>query len=617
MSEKNNRRFGFNHIARNRQTMLAAASALAFANMALAASTTLYFDTNGSSAGFGSVAGVWDESTTADWDAAANTSATVGTNLPGVWTQGGTDFNSAVFQAGFTANVSGTVDVGAITFAAGGTTINYVSAGTPSLNIGSTGSNMAITVPSTSTSKNIIFAPISGSGNITSTFGAASTLDFSGNLSAFTGNIFVNNTGTRTTNPTLSSLQFAGPTGNASATINLDDGAGIGTDNQQSYTPVGGIAILTPLSFTLSNPIVLNYGGVSNTPVAGGLNVIYASNGLDSEAINTTSNTFTNDTDGPVLGFTNATIMAGTTKAMTYAGAISSPAGVTSNLIIGTTTGSGGRGTVILAAQSTYTGSTTITETSTNGLVQFGIDNALPATTTLIFGSAANTVAPLDLNGHNMTIGALKTGTTVTTSNGNGVSNGNIYNTSPVSGSPTPVTITLNGPGTNNYTGDIGDTNLNVQPYNNQLPYVALSGNTWVSAVTASNNISMVINGGTQSLAPVASQLGGDEYTGTTTVNGGTLVLGRGGNGNSNATYSSGPGGGGSISGYYTLPGGGAVNVMSGGTLASGPTDTNHFEGGATGAITLNPGSAFLPGGAGTVGTFSTTNMNFDSGSFR
>src|SRR5262249_50339275 len=138
-------------------------------------------------------------------------------------------------------------------------------------------------------------------------------------------------------------------------------------------------------------------------------------------------------------------------------------------------------------------------------------------------------VAPMDLNGHNLQVSGLGTGTTTNTANGSGgVSNGNIYNIYPSSGSETPVTLTVAGSTNTTYGGDIGCSNLLVAPFNTQSPFVTGSGLSATQTVAASKNISLTINGpGTLTLAPVSNQSSGNEYTGTTIINGGALRVGR------------------------------------------------------------------------------------------
>lgn len=627
MRSSSSKRIGLIGRGQRRGMILAAACTLSMTSMAHA--TTVYFDANGDSDGFGSGTATWDESTTAAWDTAPNTSATAGTNLPGVW-NAATDYNTAEFQAAFTANVSGTVNLGGIIYNSGATVIGGTgAAGTYDLNIGS--NNISISHASGVTAKEIIYAPITGSGNITWSMVSGGTMDFSGDMSQFTGGITVNNGGTRTTGGTTASLNFAYTLGNSSAPVNVDANIAVGMDNFGTNN-----GITTPTITTVNNPITLNYGGTSGTPVATANNFLYGSNGINSMDYDSANGLYDKSSNNAVMGvngqpntetttdpdnnqITVQTTMAGTQKMINFAGVISSPSSATTNVYIGTGTGSGGRGTVVLSNHNTWNGNTTITMTgstgtSGNGLVQLGIDDALPTATNLIFGTSNNVVAPLDLNGHSMQVGALNTGTGDTTAVANGVSNGNIYNISPAGSSANAATITIAGSTTSIYKGDIGDTNLNVHPFDNMIPYIKSDSSGW--AIQANTNISLKLNGsGVVALAPVANQPNGNEYSGSTTVNGGTLVLARTG------TFTGGPGVG-IPGGNYTITGGGDLNVNSGATLASLSTNATTYAGANAGTINLNSGAQLIPGEAKSnntlstdnIGTLSADSVNFNSG---
>lgn len=87
--------------------------------------------------------------------------------------------------------------------------------------------------------------------------------------------------------------------------------------------------------------------------------------------------------------------------------------------------GSGGNGTIVLNAQSRYTGHTTINNGEL-GIVRLGIDNALPPTTRLRFGDEdnPNPTGRLDLNGYSQTLASLEK------NNAAEVRNGGILNSS-------------------------------------------------------------------------------------------------------------------------------------------------------------------------------------------
>lgn len=563
--------------------LLAASSAILLGTSAFA--QVLYFDTNGTSANFGSPTttsqaawGTWTSSNTVtDW----NTSSK-GTSATQAWVSGDVaDFVSAdPTGKGAEITLSGTpISVGGLTYSGDPTTIGGALGTGTGLNFGSGNTTITDAV----NAKQIIEAPISGSGTITITTtasGTAGAIDFAGytdcsasststQFAGFTGNLVATNGYTTPSTSNYGTLYLDSSLGSSSSTITLNPFMELADSYYTSgfYTP----------SFTLSNAVILN----NTNSVAGATYIIAAANGS-----------------------------GGVEHTETYAGVISSNGGPI-NLQI-----NGNGGDVILGAANTYSGSTYITTVTTSGggIAQLGVDNAIPASSTLNFGPASGgspTVGPFDLNGHNLTVAGLSTQTNLTTSNGQGgVDVGNIYNTSTNGNAPNTVTLTVNVPtGTNDfYKGDIGDTNLNVEPFNLNAPFL--------NSTQAGTNINLVLNGpGTQTLDPVPNQTKGDEYTGKTTVNGGTLVLGRGGNSDPNATYTGGPGVG--LPGpYYTLSNSsvGDITVNNGATLASVKSNSTGFVGGSAGNINLLPGSQFLPGTANNVGTFVTNNLTVDSG---
>lgn len=180
-----------------------------------------------------------------------------------------------------------------------------------------------------------------------------------------------------------------------------------------------------------------------------------------------------------------------------------------------------GGGTLELGGVSTYTGSTAIN----NGIVKLTTGNdRLPTGTVVSLGQAASTnLGTLDLNARNQQLAGLvsTTGTNATASN-NTVT------------SATAATLTLDGSATYNY-GDGTNANSGV--------------------ITGA--ISLVKNGsGTQTLGDT------NTYTGTTTVNNGTLVI----NGSVSTSVTT-VNNGGTLGGAGTV---GTLTVKSGGFLAPG-----------------------------------------------
>jgi fibronectin-binding autotransporter adhesin len=514
--------------------------------------TILFNDTNTTTAGL-QTGGTWNATNKIWTPTATGASAADQTS----WAAGAI----ASFGAGGTVTLNDQEKISGINITTGGVTIT--------LNLASaafTSAATTVNINSTSTGKQIIGVPWLGSYDIAYNYnanGTGGTQDLVG-LQNWTGNLIVNNTNTGTHSLTTNGavVQVNSTLGNPNAVIKLSDFAGLGMDNQMTFN-----SVLTPIQFSLPNNIIANYNAVNNASVE-----LFQANGP-----------------------------TGTQEIETYAGVISSPTGVTTNVIFGFNTNQG-RGTTVLANHNTYNGNTTIIMAGNNGLLQMGVDNALPSTTVLTFGLAGNNpIAPMDLNGHSQTIAGLSTGTTANTA-----VEGNIYNTYAVGGQETPVTLTIAGAANTTYKGNIGETDLAVNPFNDNAPYFVSAANT----IAAGTNISLVINGpGSLTLAPVSglksagSNVGTNEYTGTTTINGGSLIFGRTG-----AVANGLPGQ------SYTLSGGGAVTVNNGATIASVSAAPTSYVGGASGTITLNSGAAMTIGGVNGTGVLSTAGVNFNGG---
>lgn len=612
--------FGLGNISQRRRMILAATGMLALAGSAFGQATNLYFTADGTTLGG---TGLWD--------------GTDVNNIPNTWSTSSTTVAGGAWGSGDIANFSGASNVSltgsdtasGLVFTGGATTITVSGNGPWALNVGSgtvAGGN-PFTISQSFAGRQILAAPIVGSADITITSNqtnGSNTVDLAGNMSQFTGNIYFNETGT--TNG--AQFQLDTPIGGA-GTLYLDSGVNLTTNNQLGNDGTNGVLTTqfpgtigdnstgtllqtTPNIYTISNNMVLNYKGVAK-PNASTIGVA----------------------NGP--SYMINSVLTHFSKIVSYSGAISS-VGATPGLIIG-----GTRGTTILAnSNNTYAGNTTVGVGNNNGMLQFGVPNAIPATSQLIIGSGSSSIGPTDLDGNDQTIAGLSTGTSAT----GATTVGNIYNltvnnpnfpvqndpnhpgyTQNLSANSATITITPTAALSTTYKGDIGDTNLAINPLNDNQPYSnGISGANNVQYVTANTNISLVLNGAsnggasTLTLAPVSGLPSGNEYTGMTTVNNNaTLVFGRGGNSDTNATYTGGPGVG-APPGYYTLNGGGDVDINAGAKLTSVATNATHFAGGASGTINLNagtdslPGAQLLPGGAGTIGTLSTNNINFISG---
>ncbi|MEX2308068.1 MAG: autotransporter-associated beta strand repeat-containing protein [Pirellulales bacterium] len=207
----------------------------------------------------------------------------------------------------------------------------------------------------------------------------------------------------------------------------------------------------------------------------------------------------------------------------------------------------GGNGTIVLANNSTYTGSTNITGAAAH-VVRLGINNALPV------GTALSVNRGFDMAGFNQNVAGL---------NSTAAGNGTVTNTG-----ATTSTLTIDGNATGSYFGLIG-----------------------ASGLTGSNdNIALVLaptNTGTLTLSRGA----GNTYNGGTTINGGKLVALAG----DSAVSATGTGAvaannGGTLGGNGGV--GGPITVASGGHLAPGPaTGTTIGTLSVLNALSLGSGS--------------------------
>jgi autotransporter-associated beta strand protein len=192
-----------------------------------------------------------------------------------------------------------------------------------------------------------------------------------------------------------------------------------------------------------------------------------------------------------------------------------------------------------LSTANTYTGATTRFLNAQTGVIKLGVDNALPATTGLSFGTGATPAGSLDLNGKDQTVTSLAS--PVTTGVVNGIAN--------TQGATRTSVLTINGSATATYSAPLG--------------FVVNNANMPGAAADLAK-ITLVLdplNTGTQILT------GANTYSGGTTISGGTLKA--------NNTSGSGTGTG-------------AVVVNSGGTLAG--------TGAVSGAVTVNSGGTLSPG---------------------
>ena len=218
---------------------------------------TYYWDQNGTTASFGTAGGTWDASGSSTWNTDA-TGGNLGSPTPGILNTATTTSDTINFASSLLSGVikvSGTVDSGNMTYAAGATniqlsggTINLAAATT--ITVGGAGANSSIAT-------NTITSVISGAGTSLTKAGVG-TLVLSG-ANTYTGSTLV----------TLGTLQF--------------------TNKAALYSGNTGDWIKTKISVTSGATLAVNVGGTgefSTTDVTtlltnlGGLGGAVSNNGL-------------------------------------------------------------------------------------------------------------------------------------------------------------------------------------------------------------------------------------------------------------------------------------------------------------------------------------------------
>ena len=244
---------------------------------------------------------------------------------------------------------------------------------------------------------------------------------------------------------------------------------------------------------------------------------------------------------------------------------------------------SGGGGTVVLNSANTYAGETIFNSTGTgtpgngSGLVQLGVNNALPTTTQLVWGfNTNNNGGTLDLNGHNQEVSSVVTlfGTGADSKIVNNAESGTSTLTISGSESPGPFSLPI----------DDGDSGARIALVRSGTGTTVLThqGNTYSGGTT--------ILGGTLSV-DFDTELGNAVVPGNNIViDGGTLaVTGAGFTLNSARTVLLGPASG---------SGSGMINVAPGGNLGYAGAIGNNGSG--TGGLTLTGGGTLTLSGAST-----------------
>lgn len=235
--------------------------------------------------------------------------------------------------------------------------------------------------------------------------------------------------------------------------------------------------------------------------------------------------------------------------------------GATNGLVIASAGNGATAGIVRLSSTGAYTGATTIVR----GVLQLGIDGALPSGTVLnVDLSSAAEDSTFDLNGHAQTLAGL-----IRTGANNGTGGSFVTNSS-----TTAATLTLNNSSTSDYSGIIQDgagvvnivkTGTSTQTFSGSNTY---SGTTTVSAgtlaFTANNTLSggIIVNGG-------ALTMSGANTLGAITVTSGSAVLSGSNIINGSIATSASL----TLSGANTIASGTSLQVNAGGVLSLGHND--------------------------------------------
>ncbi len=358
------------------------------------------------------------------------------------------------------------------------------------------------------------------------------------------------------TGGTLGFTSFTTPTVTGVSTINMGSimsGGGANDDLTfiSTVSTVGSVINDTAASNAFTGNINLNTGTATLPTASSGrlqitfnataqlpstaainFNRDYAQIGFSTVDFGTVNNNFHINNSGMSGNWEN---WIGNGVNVTLGGVISGAGGLTIGI-----NGSGGASVMTLTNNETYTGITKLFNTATGGVLRMGVDNALPATTDVTWGSGATPGGALDLNGHNLAVASLVSG--VTTGAQNGVTN--------TAGALS--TLTISGASTSTYSGTIG-----------------MSPNT-TNLAGSSDNIKVVLastNVGQQTF----NNANGMTYTQGTQINGGKLIV-------SNTAGSG--------------TGTGAVNIGANGRLGSGTGNVGIVTGHVDNSGTILPGNA-------------------------
>ncbi|MEI8196440.1 MAG: autotransporter-associated beta strand repeat-containing protein, partial [Phycisphaerae bacterium] len=271
---------------------------------------------------------------------------------------------------------------------------------------------------------------IGGSGSLTKDGTGSLTLNgalsFSGDLNVLHGTVTLtsalsNGGATNLSAGTTLNLSQAVPTPTAAPTINIYNGG-------SSTSLAGDIVAVTGVNMQFNTG---TYGGGGNLKFAtSGSSLLGAGNtGSLNNAVYLNNNIVLNSSN--ISGTFKTYIgMSGTSSSLHFESVISDTATSTTSTTgkadveFGAGPSGGGSAPIYLDQVNTYHGNTYVVNGS-GGTITLGIDNALPATTTLFFGDGAisGDTSGIDLKGHNQSLAGINTSTLLSGQNGGGFTN--------------------------------------------------------------------------------------------------------------------------------------------------------------------------------------------------
>jgi autotransporter-associated beta strand protein len=385
---------------------LTSAIAALLASQSAMGQTNRYWDTNGTTTGFGAAGGTWTTPTVSQWSTSSIGTATPGASITTAINDPlhfGTDTAGGSLGGG-TITVSGTVNAASLRF--GSQTTGNVTLSGGTINLAAAAS---IHVGAGGVTLHTIASTITGAGTSLTKTGNTLRLSanntFTGQTIISAGNLVLNN---------VTALGGNNPGVNGTSSISM----AANTTLQSNYAPTD--AGITD-SYVYA-PITLTAAGTNNFHIGNGSSTDPA------ESVRFNIN-----------------------------GVISGNAGA--NVVFGNTTASRNNADsiIVLGAASTYNGNTTIQAGNVQNRINViaGVANALPSTTVLGFdavaGSGSGRTTQYNLNGNNQTLAGLENGGTVAS-----LRNIRVHNSGAL------ATLTINGSGNSIFGGANGSQNAQI-----------------------------------------------------------------------------------------------------------------------------------------------------------